>query len=110
MNLINKNTGQVIASDILSIDENGAHGADFMLPGNFLETHDLVAHEKIVSDEQRAFEVRADRNAKLTASDWTQVADAPVDKEAWSAYRQALRDITGQEGFPWTITWPTQPV
>lgn len=58
---------------------------------------------------EQATSVRAERNAKLTASDWTQVADAPVDKTAWAAYRQALRDMTTQEGFPWAIIWPTQP-
>lgn len=59
--------------------------------------------------EEVAGQVRAERNGLLTATDWTQVADAPVDKTAWATYRQALRDITGQEGFPWTITWPTEP-
>lgn len=39
----------------------------------------------------------------------TQVADAPVDKAAWATYRQALRDITAQQGFPWNVTWPEQP-
>lgn len=53
--------------------------------------------------------VRAERNAKLAASDWTQVADAPVDKAAWATYRQALRDISSQPGFPWTIDWPEMP-
>lgn len=65
-----------------------------------------------ISDEQtteQAKAVRQERNAKLSLSDWTQVADAPVDKAAWATYRQALRDVTAQEGFPWTITWPTQP-
>ena len=60
-------------------------------------------------DEEQAKSVRASRTEKLKDSDWTQVADAPVDKEAWATYRQALRDVTGQEGFPWTITWPKQP-
>lgn len=50
--------------------------------------------------------VRLERNLKLTASDWTQVADAPVDKNAWATYRQALRDITTQDGFPYNIVWP----
>ena len=54
-------------------------------------------------------EVRAERNAKLTASDWTQVADAPVNKAAWATYRQALRDISGQPGFPWSVEWPSMP-
>lgn len=62
-----------------------------------------------IPDEEKAGQVRAERNDKLTASDWTQVADAPVDKQAWATYRQALRDITAQEGFPWTITWPDAP-
>ena len=53
--------------------------------------------------------VRAERNDKLASSDWTQLADAPVDKAAWAAYRQALRDITAQAGFPWTIDWPVAP-
>ena len=53
---------------------------------------------------------RKRRNKLLSASDWTQVADAPVDKAAWATYRQELRDISAQAGFPWTIEWPTQPV
>lgn len=62
-----------------------------------------------IPDEEKAGQVRAERNDKLTASDWTQVADAPVDKAVWATYRQALRDVTTQEGFPWTITWPDAP-
>ena len=52
---------------------------------------------------------RTKRNALLTQSDWTQVADAPVNKTSWATYRQALRDITIQEGFPENIDWPTTP-
>ena len=70
---------------------------------------DMDAEGIAATDSAQAAAVRADRNAKLSASDWTQVADAPVDKAAWATYRQALRDISGQAGFPWTITWPTQP-
>lgn len=57
----------------------------------------------------KAIEVRAERNRLLTDSDWTQVKDAPVDQLAWAAYRQALRNITQQAGFPWEITWPEMP-
>lgn len=60
-------------------------------------------------DAEQAKAIRDQRNTKLTESDWTQVADAPVDKEAWATYRQALRDITTQTGFPWEITWPDAP-
>jgi hypothetical protein len=39
-----------------------------------------------------------------------QVLTRAVDvAPSWSTYRQALRDISSQEGFPWTIEWPTQP-
>lgn len=54
-------------------------------------------------------EVRLERNRLLTETDWTQVADAPVDKAAWAAYRQALRDVPQQAGFPTSITWPVKP-
>lgn len=60
-------------------------------------------------DASQADSVRAERNRKLTASDWTQVADAPVDKAAWAAYRQGLRDVPSQAGFPWDVTWPVEP-
>jgi hypothetical protein len=60
-------------------------------------------------DARQADSVRAERNRKLTASDWTQVEDAPVDKAAWAAYRQGLRDVPSQEGFPWDVTWPVEP-
>jgi len=64
---------------------------------------------KAQKDAEQAKSVRATRDAKLAECDWTQVADAPVDKAVWATYRQALRDITTQEGFPWTITWPVAP-
>ena len=61
---------------------------------------------KAMKDTEQAKSVRTSRNDKLKESDWTQVADATVDKAAWATYRQALRDITAQAGFPWTIIWP----
>ena len=59
--------------------------------------------------EKREAEIRAQRNTLLTASDWTQVADAPVDQAAWATYRQALRDVPQQPGFPHDVVWPTSP-
>jgi hypothetical protein len=60
-------------------------------------------------NSRKAAVIRNQRNTKLSESDWTQVADAPVNKAAWATYRQALRDVTAQAGFPWTIDWPTIP-
>ena len=53
--------------------------------------------------------IRTERNKLLAESDWTQVADAPVEKAAWAIYRQALRDITEQDGFPNAVNWPVSP-
>ena len=54
-------------------------------------------------------EVRAERDRLLAACDWTQVNDAPVDASAWAAYRQALRDVPAQVGFPEAVEWPVAP-
>ena len=70
---------------------------------------DLDADGISAKDAEQAKSVREQRNTKLSESDWTQLADAPVDDLAWATYRQALRDISVQSGFPWTVTWPTQP-
>ena len=59
-----------------------------------------------------AEEARAKRDKLLEESDWTQVLDAPIDaatREAYRVYRQSLRDIPEQEGFPETIIWPELP-
>lgn len=70
-----------------------------------LKTSEELAQEY----ETKAAQVRQERNAKLVASDWTQVLDAQVDRTAWAVYRQALRDITDQEGFPFNVVWPQEP-
>lgn len=62
------------------------------------------------SDEEKASEVRETRNELLRQTDWTQVADVPVTiKQPYTDYRQALRDITEQSGFPDNVTWPDAP-
>lgn len=52
------------------------------------------------------------RNELLYASDWTQIPNNPLTtakQQEWAAYRQALRDITIQPGYPFNIVWPTAP-
>lgn len=70
---------------------------------------DMDQETKDALDTAQAEAMRKQRNEKLSECDWTQVTDAPVNKETWATYRQALRDVTSQEGFPWTITWPDAP-
>ena len=71
-----------------------------------------VEHEanyKARKDAEQADQVRIDRNKRLAETDWTQLADSTADKEAWATYRQALRDVPTQAGFPWNVQWPEQP-
>lgn len=80
----------------------------------FSDTPEATAEEQEAAykarlDAEQAARVRDDRNARLAACDWTQLADAPVDSLAWASYRQALRDITAQTGFPWSVEWPEIP-
>lgn len=49
------------------------------------------------------------RNTRLSASDWTQVPDAPVDQTAWATYRQALRDLPATTEDPANPVWPIPP-
>lgn len=70
---------------------------------------DKTAEELQAEADQKAELWRLERNARLAESDWTQVLDAPVDKGAWATYRQALRDITEQDGFPIEVIWPVEP-
>jgi len=59
-------------------------------------------------DPSKAEEVRSERNQLLSETDWMANSDVTMSDE-WRTYRQALRDIPSQEGFPNTVTWPTKP-
>jgi hypothetical protein len=52
--------------------------------------------------------LRRTRDALLAASDWSQLPDAPCDRGAWAAYRQALRDLPATTD-PLNPTYPDQP-
>lgn len=55
--------------------------------------------------------VRRKRDMMLKSSDWTQLPDvAEPTRTKWQAYRQALRDVTGQAGFPLSVEWPEAPL
>ncbi len=65
-----------------------------------------------LTEEQQKMQVRAQRNSLLTLCDWTQLPDAPLtaeQKQEWAEYRQALRDVPEQAGFPDAVVWPSTP-
>jgi len=55
-----------------------------------------------------AANIRAERTAKLVASDWRASQDVTMSDE-WRTHRQLLRDLPEQPGFPHNVTWPTEP-
>lgn len=76
-----------------------------------LTEYDLAELKKLQDNAipEKWNQIRLERNVLLSECDWTQVADAPVDKLAWATYRQSLRDITLQSD-PFNIVWPSAPV
>jgi len=89
------------------LDSANRHYAEIMRQVDAGEL--IVEPDPGPSEEQLAAQARTQRDALLSQSDWTQVPDAPVDQAAWAEYRQALRDVPQQAGFPTEITWPVKP-
>jgi hypothetical protein len=73
-----------------------------------VEVVDKTEAEVAADVASKAAQVRAARDKALADSDWTQVADAPVDQQAWATYRQALRDLPQAEGWP-DVELPSEP-
>lgn len=73
---------------------------------------EMTDAEKLEADAAQAYMTRSKRNFLLAESDWVVVfhtekgTNIPVE---WKAYRQSLRDITAQPGFPHNVTWPEKP-
>lgn len=69
----------------------------------------LPAGWQMVPERHDMADVRRERNERLAATDWTQVTDAPVDRAAWAAYRQSLRDLPAAYSGEGPIPWPQEP-
>ena len=86
--------------------------SDPYIEGDWVYTVQVVdkTQEELLADKlAKSSEIRTQRNKLLSDTDWTQLADSPVDKPIWATYRQALRDITLQTGFPFTVDFPVAP-
>ena len=76
-------------------------------------TYDWTVTEKTAEEitainDETAKAVRNQRDQLLADTDWMGMSDVTMSTE-WATYRQALRDVPSQAGFPNTITWPTEP-
>ena len=99
--------------NILNVFEGEANN-DFIgqtwADGVLISSVEQLPDVTIEIDEPSAYDLlREDRNKALVASDWTQVADAPVDQAAWATYRQQLRDLPNNTEDPANPAWPTKP-
>lgn len=69
---------------------------------------DMDADAIAALEAKQADSVRADRNRRLSETDWRFRSDM-TPSQAWIDYCQALRDVPSQAGFPWNVTWPVEP-
>jgi len=69
----------------------------------------ILGNDDEIDDELYLIRMRYWRDTELARTDWTQVADAPVDKAAWATYRQALRDLPASNKEPRKIELPVAP-
>jgi len=61
------------------------------------------------TNEQKWEQIRLWRNARLNTTDWTQLSDSPVDKDAWAVYRQALRNLPANFELADDVEFPIEP-
>jgi hypothetical protein len=115
--IYNPQTGEIIRNVNCSEDIIIAQVLDgeAYVEGMFDANHFAIIDGQAVEQERQQdikitwLELRAARDRKLSACDWTQVADAPVDHAAWAAYRQALRDLPSSTADPSNPVWPEPP-
>ena len=82
------------------------------LSGKFIEIQECPQWKLDIEQDTLCSDIRSQRNELLSETDCFMHSDYPITDESRSAikeYRQALRDITDQEGFPNNIVWPQKP-
>jgi hypothetical protein len=101
-----------IKANLQSIyDEEQKHNLTETTIANAHEIYALVTPNQYFTDRDSEA-VKVVRNRFLNLTDWTQASDNSLSdeqKQAWKTYRQALRDMTSQAGFPSTVVFPTPP-
>tara|TARA_R100001463_G_scaffold77538_1_gene131614 strand:- start:100 stop:549 length:450 start_codon:yes stop_codon:yes gene_type:complete len=81
---------------------------------NYWDIYKTADEQKVIDTPRESEEVRRKRDELLNKYEWAVTSpDLADDKKAeWKTYRQALRDLPAQSGFPWEadgMTWPTKP-
>ena len=92
--------------------QNLTEGDPVLVDGQWQQTWvitDATPEEIAQRAAQQADDTRSKRDKMIADTDWMALSDNTLTPE-WATYRQALRDITSQEGFPHTVEWPEKPV
>lgn len=98
-------------AEVIPLRRGGALG-DVSYLRRTLEFYGYTVGDELLTDEDRAKAAREKRDQLLAETDYLLMPDYPISSEALVAlktYRQALRDVPEQEGFPKTIEWPSKP-
>jgi hypothetical protein len=80
-------------------------------PSQYAEFN-FTTKQWVANQNQAIADVISKRQKLLYASDWTQIPNGPLtsaQQESWATYRQELRDIPSQSGYPYNVIWPTPP-
>ena len=88
----------------VTYEQNAVEVNPVLENGEWVEISSRISHETVA--------VRSQRDDRLKNSDWTQMPDSPLSdasKALWATYRQSLRDMTNQSGFPFSVTYPDEP-
>jgi hypothetical protein len=104
---------QSAARNGVTQDANGSWVQAWEVREMFSDDEDSTKAEKEAAyqaglDAEAAKAVRSQRDSLLAATDWMALSDVTMSAEM-ATYRQALRDITAQEGFPHSVNWPAKP-
>ena len=104
---------KVVVRDGAEQDANSNWVQKWVEQDMFADTDDATKAEQEAAyqalvDAEAAESVRADRDARLAKTDWMGMSDVTMSAD-WATYRQGLRDVPAQSGFPHTITWPSEP-
>ena len=110
-------TGEILRIVICNDPDEQIVNGEAYIEGEFSDIDYIVSNEQAVVKpiaifdvDAGAMQIRIKRNKLLSACDWTQVIDVPAaTSQKWATYRQALRDITGQQTFPVNVVWPIAP-
>lgn len=70
------------------------------------EARESVLNQLAYDEGVKSCSIRAERDKRIGATDFYLLPDAPTQPAGLANYRQALRDVPQQPGFPWVVEWP----